>query len=140
VATACALVLLLSAAAFAYPRLSDRAPVPQHGQKRKALTVSGSVENLQPGVPSVLTAMVRNNLSHPVRLRKLRLRIGDAGAACPRSMLNAKPMRARKALRAHRTRRIPVTVTLLATAPDACQRASFPIRYEVRAQAPGTAR
>jgi hypothetical protein len=138
-ATACALVLLLSAAAFAYPHLTGHEPVKQQAKKRKALTVSGSVENLQPGVPTVLTAMVRNNLSRRVRLRSLKATIGDANAACPRSMLYAQPVRARKAVRAHRPRRIPVTVTLLATAPVECQNARFPIRYTVRAQAAGTA-
>ncbi len=138
-ATACALVLLLSAAAFAYANLTGHEAVHHQAKKRRALTVSGSVENLQPGVPTVLNAMVRNNLPKRVRPRSLKVKIGDASAACPRSMLYAQPVRARKSVRPRRTRRIPITVTLLATAPDECQNASFPIRYRVRARTPGAA-
>ena len=134
IATACALALLLCAAALAYANLKGSGEAFERPKKREALTLSGSVDNLQPGVPTVLTVNVRNNLRKRVKVRSLKLAVDDANEACPRTMLQTAPVRVRTALKPRRTRSIPVTVTLLSTAPDECQDASFPIRYSARAK------
>ena len=133
IATACAVFILLCAAAFAYASLSGSPDVDKAPRKQKALTISGSVENLQPGLPTKLNAVVRNRSRYQLRLRSVQAKVGDASPACPRSMLLTRAVRLRGVLRPHQSRTVPLSVTLVATAPDACQNATFPLRFRARA-------
>jgi hypothetical protein len=136
-ATACTLAVLLGAAAFAYANFVG-SPEPSHfSQKRSPVTITGSVENLQPGMATVMVARARNNTGKRLIVRKLRLRVRDASAECPSSMLQTRTLRRRNALPSRRTRTIPIQVTLVAGAPDACQDATFPLRFSARARLAG---
>ena len=135
IATACSVLVVLGAAAFAYANLvgSPHASHPSH--KQRPVTITGSVENLQPGVPAVMVARAKNNTSKALVMRRLRLSIKDASGACPRTMLQTKTLRSRSPLAPRRTQTIPIEVTLAAGAPDACQSALFPIKFKARATA-----
>ena len=133
VVTAAVALALLAGAAFAYANLSGSVDALKAPRKTRALTITGHIENLQPGVPTTMTVSVRNNLRHRVRMRSLKLAIGDAGPECPGSMLITQRVRAKKSLRARKTRKVPVTVMLSPDAPDACQNATFPIKYRAKA-------
>jgi hypothetical protein len=133
-ATACTLVVLLGAAAVAYANFVG-SPEPSHfSHKQRPVTITGSVENLQPGMSTVMIAHARNNTGHRVIVRKLRLKVRDASAACPRTMIRTKTLRRRNALPQRRIRTVPIQITLVDGAPDACQQAIFPIRFTARAR------
>ena len=136
-ATACALVAFMGAAAFAYTRIAkddDPAPaaVERAKPKQKPLKIKGKVAGLTPGQTTPFTVTVRNNLKHRIQLRSVRAIIGDASAACPGTLLTIKKVRTSKALRARKTRRVPMTVTMSRAATNACQNARFPVRYRAR--------
>jgi hypothetical protein len=132
-ATACALVMLLGVATLAYARIVG-SPQPSHySQKRTPVTITGNVESLNPGTPAILVVRAHNNTQRKLIMRGLSLRIADASAACPGTMIQTEVLRRRNSLPPRRTRTIPVTVTLSAETPDACQAETFPIRFRARA-------
>jgi hypothetical protein len=133
-ATACTLVVLLSVAAFAYANFVGT-PAPSHfSHKQRPVTITGSVENLHPGTPTLMVARARNNTRHRIIMRRLRLKVRDASTSCPRTMLQTKTLRRRNSLPPRRARTVPIEITLVAGAPDACQQAFFPIKFKARAK------
>ena len=135
IATACTLVVLLGAAAFAVASLTGASGPSHLSKKRPAVTITGSVENLHPGIPATMIAQARNNTRRSLVVNKLRVTVKDASELCPQAMLQTQVIGSRHALAPRRTRTIPIRVTLLAGAPDACQDAMWPIRFKVRAKA-----
>jgi hypothetical protein len=131
---------LLSAAAFAYANLTGGVGAPKLHRKHRAVSISGHIDNLPPGVPTVLKVKARNNLRHRVELRTVRAQVGDASAECPRTLLDMEPIHGRRGLPPRRTRKVAIVVTLTATTPDKCQNAMFPVRYTGRAAFRRTAR
>ena len=129
-------LVLTGAAAFAYTRVfkdDDRVePTLLKKSKKKPLKISGHADHLVPGVTTIYEVKIRNNLKHRVKMRSVKAKVGDASAVCPRSLVRAKKVRTTKALRARRTRRVQMEVTLLPEAPDVCQGAKFPVRYKAR--------
>ena len=140
-ATACLVGALLCGAAFAYASLAG-GPKPAHfTQKRSPVTISGSVEDLHPGAQTLLIAHAQNNTGRRLVLRKLRVKVKDASAACPRAMLQTKTLRRRNVLPPRASRTVPISITLVEGAPDSCQAATFPIRFKARTrQAPAVTR
>jgi hypothetical protein len=137
-ATASAAVALLCGAAFAYASAIGIPEMARAQHKKGAVTISGHIDNLQPGVPATLTATVRNNLRNPVKVRSLAVKVGDAGPGCPKAMLQVAPVKAKKKLRARRSIAIPISVTLSAAAPEACMSAKFPLKYKAKTKLPKT--
>ena len=129
IVTACAVVVLLSAVAFAYANLTGGVGAPKVPRRHHAFTLTGHVENLHPGIPTVLRVRARNNLLHRVELRSVRAEVGDAGPACPGTLLRMQPIRGRRGLPPRRLRTVAIEVTLSLSAPDVCQDATWPIRY-----------
>lgn len=129
---------MLCGAAFAYASLAGK-PGPSHSaQKRSPVTITGSVENLQPGASTLMVAHARNNTGRNLVMKRLRVKIKDASPTCPRTMLQTKALRRRNALPPRTTRTVPISVTLVAGAPNSCQNATFPIRFKARAEAKKT--
>ena len=131
-ATACLVGALLCGAAFAYASLAGSTEPTHFTHKRNPVTISGNVENLNPGTPTVLIAHARNNTGRRLVLRKLHVAIRDASAACPRAMLQTRTLRRRNVLPPRRSRTVPISITLIEGAPDGCQNATFPIRFSAR--------
>ena len=135
-ATACTLAVLLGIATFAYATIVGTPEFPQAAKRSKGLKISGNVDGLAPGVPATLSAKVKNNLSRKVKVRSLKVTVGDAGAACPRTLLNVQGLKTKTtALKPRKTHTIPVSVMLSAAVPDACQNATFPLKFSARATA-----
>jgi hypothetical protein len=123
-----AAVLVLAASGAA----QTSAPAAKHPISRPALRISGTVRGLYPGARRVLRLSVRNTRGFPVRVVSLKVRVGNASRACRRRQVRIARVRRSFVVRAHRSRRITVRVTMLRTAPDACQGAVFPLRFKAR--------
>jgi len=95
------------------------------------LSVKGSASRLYPGGTVVLPLKVRNRTRYPIALRRLKVRVRSANGGCPASLLRVERFRPRAALRARKTATLKVRVKLSPAAPDACQRAKFPLSYRV---------
>ena len=121
-------------AAFAYASLTGGGAVPKAPPKKDAVTVTGHVDNLRPGVSTKLKAEVRNNLVNRVELRGRKTKVGDASADCPRTLLSAEQVRLKKGIPARGSRPVKIPVTLPGAAPDACQDASFRLKFEASAR------
>ena len=135
-ATACTLAVLLGAAAFAYANIVGTPKLPQAANKKEGLKVTGHVDGLYPGVPSTLSAKVKNNLSRKVKVQKLKVKVGDASTDCPRTLVSVESLKpTKKALKPRKAHKIPVTITLSPAVPDACQNAEFPLKFQAKAKA-----
>jgi hypothetical protein len=132
IATACLLAGLLCAGAFAYANLAGGVGAPKLERKHRPVTLSGSIENLHPGMPTVLRVKARNNLMHRVEVRSIYADVGDASPACPQALMRMEQLHGRRGLPPRRTRKIAILVTLAASTPDECQNALFPIKYRAR--------
>jgi hypothetical protein len=123
-------VLVLVLAATGSARMSG--PRDRHAAPARALKITGSVRGLYPGARARLRLSLRNLRGYPIRVVALNVRVGNAGKGCKRRQLRISRLRRRPVVRAHRTRRIVLTATMLRSAPNACKGAVFPLRYRAR--------
>ena len=101
------------------------------------LRVHGTVVGLYPGARKKLHVHVRNTSPRSMQLRALRTKPSDASAACARDYLHVKRMkRSRARVPGNSRTTVNVSVRMAASAPDACQGASWPLRYRVRVKRP----
>ncbi len=129
---AIAVLGLLAGAVAAYAELGVGDPAAKRAGHRPAVRIRGHVDGLYPGVKTVLHAKARNRSHRPLRLLRVKTRVGSPSAACDRVSLRAKRIRPRVVIGAHHRRRLRIPVRLRASAPDACQGAAFPLRYRAR--------
>ena len=128
---------LLGVAAFAYANLADRGPASK-APSRQAVTLSGHVDDLRPGATAILPVRAKNNTPFRVRLRRVRATVGDAGPSCPRTLLQTSADEPRKrsvrrsVIKPKGVRTVQVSVTMVPSVPDACQKAIFPLRFRAR--------
>jgi hypothetical protein len=108
------------------------APAAKHARSRSALRVSGNVDGLFPGARRSLRLRVWNTRGFPVLVVSVTVRVGNAGRACSSRELRIARVRRSFVVRAHRSRRIAVAVSMRRTAPDVCQGAVFPLRFAAR--------
>jgi hypothetical protein len=100
--------------------------------------VSGHVAGLYPGARRRMPTTVRNDYGSPVRLDSIRVRAAAAGPGCSAGNLRVRGFRgARRVIGGHRATRVPVRVAMLASAPDACQGARFPLRFRAHVSGRG---
>jgi hypothetical protein len=130
--------LLPAVAAFALAALlvvalaQSRGPRQAAPRARHALTVSGGVRSLFPGAHSRLPLVVRNNRGFRIRMVSLTIRIRKARAGCGPRYLRVGRFRRSLVVPPHGFRTLDLPVTMLATAPDACKRAAWPLRFRAR--------
>jgi hypothetical protein len=104
-------------------------PAAANAPVRPPLRVSGSVRGLYPGAHLRLRLTVRNGRGFPIRVVSLKVRVGNASRSCRRRQLRVGRLRRPLVVRAHRSRRTALPVTMLRSAPDACQGAVFPLKF-----------
>ena len=92
---------------------------------------------LRPGVPQRLRVRAANRTKRLLWLTSAAARVRDASPGCPASVLSVRPYRGRLKLRPRGVRTLALGVLLGAEAPDACQRARFPLRLSARAHKAG---
>jgi hypothetical protein len=104
--------------------------------------LSGHVKGLYPGGRGRMRVTVRNPFRHAVQVRWVVARVKDAGPSCSRHSLVTRRSKGLRPVRGggwrhtriapHSARRVGVRVRMRRSAPDACQRARFPLRFRAR--------
>src|SRR3954464_5053721 len=104
------------------------------GAKRgSAVSLRGEAIGLFPGVPVPLAVQIRNRTPHPLVLTSVRIRAGAAGAACAGTNFIASiPKGVRMSLAPRATVRTSYMIEMSPNAPDACQGATIPLRFQAR--------
>ena len=128
---AIALVLGLCLAAWAAADPGGPAPLAA-AARRPAVKMSGYVGGLYPGGRKRLTLTIRNRTRSRVVLRGLKVRAKRARRGCEARQLKIGRLPRHVRIRGRRKVRLRITLRLLATAPDACTRARFPLRVRAR--------
>ena len=129
---AVAVVLGATAAGYAALQRADRAAQPRAAIEPSPVRVTGEIDDLFPGVPSILPIRVRNLTDGPVRLRWVRTKVQQTGGSCDRSWLHTEQVTPRQLIPARGRLDLQVPVMLDPAAPDLCQGATFPLKYRTR--------
>jgi hypothetical protein len=130
--------LLPAVAAFALAALlvvalaQSRGPRSAAPRVRAALSVSGGVRSLFPGARSRLPLVVRSNRGFRIRVVSLTVRVRNARRGCGRKYLRVGHLRRALVVPPRGFRTLDLPVTMLRSAPDACKRAVWPLRFTVR--------
>ena len=94
--------------------------------------VTGNVENLFPGVTTLLPIQVRNRTDGPVRLRWVRAIVGQPTPGCDPGYLRTERINPRRRIPARGRINLEMPIMLSNEAPDGCQDAIFPFLYRTR--------
>jgi hypothetical protein len=134
----CGAALVSASAAYAVLTTSDKpsSSTASAANRRKArVKIAGYVEYLYPGGHVRLQLSLRNRSPERVTVRWVKARVGDAGPGCSAAKLTI-PKRGHLRLKIppNRRRGVAMTATLAASAPAACQNATFPLRYKAKAK------
>jgi hypothetical protein len=106
-------------------------------KRGRVLSVKGHAEGLYPGASVPLPVRIRNRSPHELMIRKIKVRAGAPGAACSGAYVSARaPKPTRIRMRPHSNARAALSLRMLLDAPDACQGATIPLRFKVRARRP----
>jgi hypothetical protein len=130
--------LLPAVAAFALAALlvvalaQSRGPGRAAPRVRPALKVTGGLRFLYPGARRPLPLVIRSNRGFRIRVVSLTVRVGNARRGCGHRYLKVGRFRRKLVVPPHGFRTLVLPVTMLRSAPDACKRASFPLRFTVR--------
>jgi hypothetical protein len=99
---------------------------------RPALKVTGGVRWLYPGASRPLPLVIWNNRGFRIRVMALTVRVGNARRGCGRRYIKIGSYRRRLVVAPHGFRTTQLPMTMLRSAPDACKRAVFPLRFRAR--------
>jgi hypothetical protein len=130
--------LLPAVAAFALAALlvvalaQSRGPGRAAPRVRPALKVTGGLRYLYPGARRPLPLVIRNNRGFRIRVVSLTVRVRNARPGCGRKYLKVGRFRRKLVVAPHSFRTLSLPVTMLRSAPDACKRAVFPLRFTAR--------
>jgi hypothetical protein len=130
-------IVALALAGGAYVKLTEIGDRHANGSpptsRHRGLKVSGHIEGLYPGASEVLPVKVKSRLPFRVRVRSIRTVVADAGPSCSAANLQVPGYTGRLKIRPRRSRRVNLRIAMPATAADACEGASFPLRFRARA-------
>jgi hypothetical protein len=130
--------LLPAVAAFALAALlvvalaQSRGPGRAAPRVQPALTVTGGLRYLYPGARRPLPLVVRSNRGFRITLVSLTVSVGSARPGCGGKYLRIGRLGRGLAVPPHGFRTLVLPVTMLRSAPDACKRAVFPLRFTAR--------
>ena len=116
------LVMLIVATAVAVP-----ATVAHAAEVEFTLTTQYS--GLYPDADVSVPVTVHNPASYRLAVHTAQVRVGDASAACSAANLEASSYSGDVVAPPHGDATIPVRMHMVATAPDACQGATFPLSF-----------
>jgi hypothetical protein len=80
---------------------------------------------------------VRNGLDYPARLLWVQADVADAGPRFPSATLITSPARPRVRIRPHAARAVKLAIAMRGDASNACQAATFPLRFSAQARVQG---
>ncbi len=92
-------------------------------------TLTASIVGLYPGADLDHAVTVDNPLDAAISIRSASATVGDASIRCTAANLRAEPFAGDVVVGAHDTGAVPVRIRMAASAPDACQGATFPLTF-----------
>jgi hypothetical protein len=95
----------------------------------KSFLVAGDVEGLAPGVTRPLLVQLSNPNNTAISVEKLSVTVGNSSTGCAGTNVRVGAFGAPVLLPARGSAQISLPVTMLGTAPAACQGATFPLTY-----------
>ena len=96
---------------------------------REGLTIRGHVAGLYPGARKPLSLVVHNRGSNVVHVRSITTRVRDARRGCKGTNVRVGRYTGRLRIGPHAWRRVSVEIRMLRSAPDACKRAVFRLKF-----------
>jgi hypothetical protein len=130
-ATAAILAWLVAALAVVLAVTGPGGPLPlsRVAFEQPTLTITGSIEDLEPGRPASLVLTVTSTASYGVVVHALGARVTAAApAGCPVSALQVRPWRGSLPVPAHGRAQAPLAIRLAADA-TACRGATWQLAY-----------
>jgi hypothetical protein len=115
-------------------RSGDFGALPASAKVSSDLRVHGRIKGLYPGARKRLRVRVRNTYPRHARVRLVRTSVRSAGPDCSRANLHVRGNPRTRWIPAHSKILIRLRVRMSASAPDACQGATWPLRYRVRVE------
>src|SRR5262249_21652717 len=123
-------ILMLLTVGAVYAAVSGHSHKRIDGERsHPALRVSGHVVGLFPGAKRKLRVRISNRSRRALTVTALRVRVSPGRRKCPPKALSVGRFRHRLVVPGKSSRRVTLSVALRASAPDACQRARFPLRF-----------
>ena len=127
-----AVVAVALAAPLVVALAQNRAPGETGPRVRPALKVTGGVRSLYPGAHRRLALVVSNNRAFRIRIVSLTVRVGNARRGCGGRYVRVGRFRRRVLVPPRGFRTVEFPVTMVPSAPNACKRATFPLKFTVR--------
>ncbi|HVW34110.1 MAG TPA: hypothetical protein VHL53_16355 [Acidimicrobiia bacterium] len=100
-----------------------------NGNDPKSFVVSGAVEGLAPGVTRSLFVTLSNPNNSDISVQALTVAAGDGSKGCPGSNVRVGTLTAPVFVPGRGSAQVTLPITMLGTAPGACQGADFPLTY-----------
>lgn len=91
--------------------------------------VSGDVDGLAPGVTRTLSLQLSNPNSGEISVQSLTVTVGDGHGGCAGSNVHVGPWSGPVFVPGRGTAQVSLPLTMLDSAPGACQGATFPLTY-----------
>lgn len=101
-------------------------------------TIAGEIDGLYPGAARTLDATVTNPYPFAIRVSSVTVIVGDAGPSCPATMLEVGGSAGGVEVAGHATGIVLLEVRMEMRAPDACQGATWPLRFTASGLGPET--
>ena len=100
-----------------------------NGNDAKSFVVSGDVEGLAPGVTRTLFLKLSNPNNGDISVQSLTVAVGDSSKTCTGANVRVGALTGPVFVPGRGTAQVTLPVTMLGTAPGACQGATFPLTY-----------
>jgi hypothetical protein len=98
----------------------------------RTFTISGSIGGLWPGKAARLVLAVHNPQPYAIAVTSISTTVESPGVPCAASALSVRAFAGMLHVGAKATAHVSVPITLAHSAPDACEGAVFPLRYNGR--------
>jgi LPXTG-motif cell wall-anchored protein len=92
-------------------------------------TLTTNYTGLYPDADVTVPVTVHNPMAYDLAVHAANVRIGDASGGCTAGYLEASSFSGDVVAPAYRDTTIPIRMHMLASAPDACQGATFPLSF-----------
>jgi hypothetical protein len=105
-----------------------------HGHRKSAgrFSIHGQVSGLYPGVRERLKIVVRNPGARALTVRSITTRVSGASAGCSARNLRVFAFRGHLRVRAHKSRRVAVRLSMRPDSPKACEGGVFRLAFNGR--------
>jgi hypothetical protein len=102
--------------------------------RQPTFTITGRARRLSPGVTRILRLRVRDPAPFAILVREVTVTVHDANPACSHRHVRVTSYAGSLRVPARGSSLLRLAITLLPSAPDACQGARFPLGFHGRAE------